>query len=61
MSRFVQVDTQKWTTYVIEIADSDDDEAAYEMVDSYDEAVLTQLSQGEVECAIRHADIVERL
>lgn len=61
MSRFVQIETTKWRTYVIELNDEDSDEVAYDLVDPYDEATLTALSPDNVECAIRHADVVERL
>lgn len=61
MSRFVKIETTKWTTYVIELEDTDHDSVAYDYVDKFDDAELEVLTPSLVENAIRHADVVERL
>lgn len=61
MSRFVEISTTRWKTYVVELKDDEADDAALDSVDGYDEVEFRVLNAHEVETAIRHADEVIRL
>ena len=61
MSRFVQVNTVKYQAIVVELKDDDPDDAAYEVVDGFDEATIEVLDGVSIESSIRHADEVHYL
>lgn len=64
MSKWFTVSCTQYKTLVIEVEDHEDIDEAYEVAQlngNWDEMEASEISQADLESAIRHADEVERL
>lgn len=65
MSKWYQVEAVKYITVVVEVEDHEDEDDAFDVANMehgpFDESTSNLIPDNELESAIRHADVVERL